>query len=225
MSHDVIMMKTVSVPLSATPIRSSSYECQPLHFLFLRSRAKSASIREPITMDNNMVTMQPNAYDNSSGFEEDYTNSGFYMEIPDDGLQGGPGQLSHTNSVAKGKRQSGTYQEISDLHIGYPRVGPYEEIPDIVTDLPSRENSMTYEPIDDVVSYALKPPEKVNKKDNPSQLPAVVEEPPKHVNSLLGNNHRPISIMKSADETVVTDNELYEPSDVTEFVENDIYEG
>ena len=73
-------------------------------FIFLRSRAKSASPVEPIAMENSMGAgnTQLNIYDNCKGFDDSVvggnTNAGYHMEIQDDTLDGkvNDGQVSES---------------------------------------------------------------------------------------------------------------------------------
>ena len=142
--------------------------------------------------------------DANDSLAEDYRISGYYMEIEDADLDAKMdskmGNLSQTNSPGGGRN----YQGISDLHASSPMDSVYEEIPDIVSDLPSVQTGMAYGSPRDMTSSAAVPDENAHRRDN------IVIRDTKNMTSLQGNDHKPLSIVKSADETVLEDNDIYE---------------
>ena len=158
--------------------------------------------------NTNAIRMQPNVYADSNGFEEGNTNSGYYTEIPDlavdDQVNTKPGKISETNSV-RGERYTETYEEISDIHRDYPKVGTYEEIPDIVTNLPMVKADVTAEYFPEGNPRTTKPDDIAHKLyyNNMGQEP-------QNRDSIFDNaRSKPISIVKSDDEIVVMDNDIY----------------
>ena len=202
-----------------------------LVLIFTRSRAKSASSQEPISMETNTnaVRMQPNIYAGSREFDgpqtEGNTNSGYYTEIPDlavdDQVDSRPGKVSETNS-ARGTKYTGNYEEIDDIHRDPPKVGNYEEIPDIMTNLPSGKNDVTDGSLQEGNHDTTKPEDIAhNLYDNNKG------EEPQNRDSLFDKTRsKPISIVKSGDEIVVMDNDIYTGGTVeNDDIDKDIWGG
>ena len=162
--------------------------------------------------NTNAVRMQPNVYAGSRGFEdlptEGSTNSGYYAEIQDlavdDQANSKPGRVLEKNSD-RGKRYTGNYEEIVDIHRNSPKVGNYEEIPDIVTNFPSAMDDVTDESIPEENHGTIKPDDIAHTLYDNN-----MGEEPQNRDSLFDNTRsKPISIVKSDDEIVVMDNDIY----------------
>ena len=137
------------------------------------------------------------------------------MEIQDAayGYQGDSksADILETNLVIRGKMPNGTYQNISYIPRASPKADIYDEIPDIVTDLPSlQDGEVDISPRD--VSPSTARHNNGRKNGNPTYDNNIVWGTP-NKNSSYRNDRKLISIMKAADETVIMDNDIYEGSD------------
>ena len=176
--------------------------------IFYRSRAKSPQESISLETNTNAIRMQPNVYAESKGFEEGNTNSGYYEEIPDlaadDQGNSKHGKVLETNSI-RGTKYAGDYEEIVDIHGNSPKVDNYEEIPDIVTNLPGGKDDVT----DDSHSEGNHGTTKPNDIAHTLYDNKTSEEPQSRDSLFDKTRSKPISIVKSDDEIVVMDNEIY----------------
>ena len=147
------------------------------------------------------------------------------MEIQDVDLddQVNHGRVSGTDSSVGGGMVSRTFPEITNILVDFPRVNAYEEVVNTATNYPSLQDDIAKDMRQQMRPSIPKIDSSVNEKDTFCYDSGVAGETA-HANYLYTDGHKSIRIVKSADETDLMDNDIYERSGNMVAVESKTHE-